>query len=466
MYLNQIVNSLRSTYKTIDIRIVTVKGQNTFVFLKILLSNENDIDQNDTSFFNSVSKDLQFIRKVMDVNNVDVIIINNLQNGTLELEGTTFEISPEEKEFLATNFETSNLYSKWTSDLYAKDNGLDTFPLLLIRAPFSTTSSGLLSSYGISSKMKGFETSKLIHSFLDSSSINNSNSRIVILLPVYCMLKEILSGYNLIIHNYLKNQISLRVLNRNPKSYPLSTIIDVKSNELITCHLPYNLIKEGSEISVYIDSLDLELYKKGILHTDLRAIELPKAIQYDSKEDVKVLIERDESRFFERKLYLSYDPITNQKNQGKEFDVMKTIDSFLNTDGGILIIGVDDNKKPHGLDGDYSILGGDRANFDKFENHVRKLIQDVYFKNSIVGELVERKRYDIDGIDICLIDIHKSPVPIFVFHCKNGQLFYVRQGHRSIRIDTMELSDYLKRHFCIGSVLDIHSRFHNTDDPL
>jgi hypothetical protein len=108
------VNPLRGTYKTIDIRLVTVKGQNIFgiAFLKILFSKENDLDQKDTSFFNSFSKDLQFIRRALDVNDLDVII-KNLQNGRLELEGTTFTISSEEREFLATNFEMSNLYSKW-----------------------------------------------------------------------------------------------------------------------------------------------------------------------------------------------------------------------------------------------------------------------------------------------------------------------------------------------------------------
>jgi predicted HTH transcriptional regulator len=92
---------------------------------------------------------------------------------------------------------------------------------------------------------------------------------------------------------------------------------------------------------------------------------------------------------------------------------MRAIDSFLNTEEGLLIIGVDDNKRPLGLDGDYSAIKGDRNNFDKVQNHLRKLIQNTYFKNSIVQQLIEIKRSQIDGKDVCLIDIHNSTVPIF-----------------------------------------------------
>jgi predicted HTH transcriptional regulator len=306
----------------------------------------------------------------------------------------------------------------------------------------------------------------LVNSFLDSASVDSSNNRLVILLPIYCVLKQILSGFDLIVHNQLVNQISLMVFNGNPKSYRLSEIINNRPSEVITHHIQDDLIREGTEIRIYIDSLELELDKKEVLHISLRTIGLPKPVQYNNKEDVRIIIERDEDKYFERKPYLSYDPIYRSVNKGKEFDVMKTIDSFLNTEGGLLIIGVDDNKKVLGLDGDYSLLTGDRANFDKFQNKLRKLIRDTYFKNYIVEKLIEIKQNKIDEKDICLIEIRQSPVPIFVFHEHNGLLFYIRVGDSSIKLDRMELSDYLKRHFCTGSVFDMPSLdLMNIDNP-
>ncbi|MGC1929024.1 MAG: ATP-binding protein [Candidatus Nitrosopolaris sp.] len=330
---------------------------------------------------------------------------------------------------------------------------------------FSNTCSGILSSYDIPSKVKGFETSKLIHSFLDSSSINSSNSRLVILLPIYCALKQVLSSFNLVVHNKLVNQISLRILDGSPKSYPLSEIINANSSELISYHVQDALLKDGSEISTYIDSLDLELDKKEIVNMPLGTIGLPKAIQYDSEEDIRLIIQRDECKHLERKPYLSYDPKTKCKNTGKEFDVMRAIDSFLNTEGGLLIIGVDDNKKILGLEADYSSLPGERENFDKFQNYLRMLIRNKYFKNSIVEQLIEIKRSEIDGKDICLIDIRKSPFPIFIFREEQGQQFYIRAGDNSTKIDRMELSDYLKRHFCAGSIFDSLNILINNKNP-
>ena len=150
---------------------------------------------------------------------------------------------------------------------------------------FSKTCSGILSSYDIPSKVKDFETSKLIHSFLDSSSINSSNSRPVILLPIYCALKQVLSSFDLVVHNQLVNQISLRILDGSPKFYQLSEIIDANSSELITYHVQDALLN-GSEISTYIDSLDLELDKREIVNVPLETIGLPNVIQYDSEEDI------------------------------------------------------------------------------------------------------------------------------------------------------------------------------------
>jgi len=258
---------------------------------------------------------------------------------------------------------------------------LDIFPLLLIR-PFYSSCNVILSSYGIPAKAKGVETSKLIHSFLDSSSINSSNSRLVILLPIYCAINQVLSGFDLVVHNRL-----LRMEVQNLIDYQKSFTLILMN---FSSHVQDALIKEGSEISTYIESLDLELDKKEIPHVQLETIGLPKAIQYDSDEDIMLIIQRDESKYFERKPYLTCNPINKCINKGKEFDVMRTIDSyyFLNTEGGLLIIGVDDSKTPLGLDGDYSIIKGDRNNFDKFQNHLRKLIEDTYFKNSIVLKVI------------------------------------------------------------------------------
>src|SRR5215469_16602286 len=158
MYLQQIVDSLSHTYKKVDIRLVIVRGQNSseIAFLKILFSKEENLKQKGLSFFNSFSFDLQFIRKILDVSDGHMLI-KNLQSGEFELEGNSYAVSSGEKDFLNENFDPSTTYNKWFSDLYIKEDGLDIFPLLLIR-PFYSTCNGILSSYGIPAKVKGVET--------------------------------------------------------------------------------------------------------------------------------------------------------------------------------------------------------------------------------------------------------------------------------------------------------------------
>jgi predicted HTH transcriptional regulator len=148
-------------------------------------------------------------------------------------------------------------------------------------------------------------------------------------------------------------------------------------------------------------------------------------------------------------LGLSFDSIRNCE-VNKEFDVMIAIDSFLNSEGGILIIGVADDKTIVGLKGDYSILLGDRKNSNGFENKLRNLIQTKFFKTSLVGGLIKVKfhRHELSDCEICVIEVGKSHVPIFSYNEDQRQHFFVRQGNRTNKLEGIELSDYIKRHFC------------------
>lgn len=174
---------------------------------------------------------------------------------------------------------------------------------------------------------------------------------------------------------------------------------------------------------------------------------MPDYVQYDSEENLILLIERLEDQYLEFKPFLSFDYTKNREDKSKEFVIMRAIDSFLNSEGGILIIGIADDKTIIGLMGDYSILPGDRKNFDGFENKVRNLIRTKYFRNFLVGELIRLKSRQRSLKDICLIEIKKSDIPIFVFDEDKKQHFFVRQGNGVNRLEGIELSNYIKRHF-------------------
>jgi predicted HTH transcriptional regulator len=57
------------------------------------------------------------------------------------------------------------------------------------------------------------------------------------------------------------------------------------------------------------------------------------------------------------------------KNKGGEFNVMRSIAAFLNTNDGILFIGVDDKNKNQiiGIEEDFQLLNHDKKDQDGYE---------------------------------------------------------------------------------------------------
>jgi hypothetical protein len=186
MYLIDIINVLINSYKYVDLRLVLVRKSvdySSIAFLKFLFDNQN-IAMKDTNFFNGVFPNLVFIQKILDIGEA-LDLIENLKKGIVELDGNSYEISSEA--YFQQDHKISQLYNKDASDLYVRGFR---FALLLLR-PDGESYGRIIKSEDIPDRMKGFDVIRLIKSFLDTSGINLSNSRIVILIPIHCLLKDI-----------------------------------------------------------------------------------------------------------------------------------------------------------------------------------------------------------------------------------------------------------------------------------
>ncbi len=89
--------------------------------------------------------------------------------------------------------------------------------------------------------------------------------------------------------------------------------------------------------------------------------------------NIRDLIARGESQTVEFKSSLQWDVRQNKKNTALRHQVLKTIAAFLNTDGGILVIGVDDDGRVLGLDADLALVGSSR---DRFEQLLANLLSE------------------------------------------------------------------------------------------
>lgn len=148
---------------------------------------------------------------------------------------------------------------------------------------------------------------------------------------------------------------------------------------------------------------------------------------------------------FKSSLRWSYDE--DKLDTELEKVIFKNVAAFNNKDGGVLLIGVNDDKEVLGLEPDYTSLRGDR---DRFELHLRNLL------NKTFGKVFTTTNLTIDflpagELEVCKIEIKRGEKEIFLETMdKNGvknKKFYVRSGNSSQEMAIDEASEYVKSRF-------------------
>jgi hypothetical protein len=122
-----------------------------------------------------------------------------------------------------------------------------------------------------------------------------------------------------------------------------------------------------------------------------------------------------------------------------ELEVLKTIAAFCNTDGGTLLIGVDDDGNILGIAHDHF------ANNDKFLLHLRNLIT-----GKLVPRVVQYVDFGIVSVkdkSICRVACKPSSQGVWLKADKNTEVFYVRHGPASESLLPREAVQYIQEHF-------------------
>jgi predicted HTH transcriptional regulator len=154
------------------------------------------------------------------------------------------------------------------------------------------------------------------------------------------------------------------------------------------------------------------------------------------------LISKGESNTLEFKSSARWDFKQNKQNKAMEEVVVKTVAALLNTDGGNLLIGVDDERNVLGLAHDYKLFGK-RDTRDAYENFLTTLLLGNFGKDS--SALISITIHELDGKDVCKVEAKKSPKPVFVKD-QNGEHLYIRAGNSTRVLSTREAIDYCKMH--------------------
>lgn len=157
-----------------------------------------------------------------------------------------------------------------------------------------------------------------------------------------------------------------------------------------------------------------------------------------SLDEVKSLIKKGESREIEFKSTLRKNIYTGDSDKKIENSALKTLVGFMNTEGGTLLIGVNDN-------GD--ICGLERDNFmnnDKLNLHLVNLIKTRIGKNYI--SLIEFEVIKIKNKEILKIRCAKSNKPVFLKEDEKEK-FYIRLGPGNTELSGSSLIEYIKKRF-------------------
>ena len=156
------------------------------------------------------------------------------------------------------------------------------------------------------------------------------------------------------------------------------------------------------------------------------------------------LLKLQESKTLEFKSSLRWNLKEDRKDDKHvTHAALKTIAAFLNTEGGDLLIGVDDDRKVLGIDHDR--LDSD----DKFMRHLAQAVRNGLGDRA--GTCIDPKMQSVEGRTVCLVSCQRSPEPVHlrwkgVEKAAEGDL-YVRSGPGTVRLGEEDAGKYVATRF-------------------
>lgn len=170
-------------------------------------------------------------------------------------------------------------------------------------------------------------------------------------------------------------------------------------------------------------------------------------IEQDEVKEVEQLIDRGESYELEFKSTLCTNLRTGNKDKRMEKAVLKTLVAFLNSDGGTLLVGVDDDGNILGVD----VEGFD--NRDKMNLHITSLLSSqigdefipfIKYKQICFG----KKDPEHDKV-VIKFTCKPTNTPVFLKDGKQ-EIYYIRSGPSSVELTGNNLIKYVDNRKKIG----------------
>lgn len=159
----------------------------------------------------------------------------------------------------------------------------------------------------------------------------------------------------------------------------------------------------------------------------------------NTKANIQGLLNKYEHESLEFKSTFRWDTRQNMVNRALEKSVMKTIAGFLNSQGGHLVMGVDDNKTIVGLASDYNSLS--RKDADGFESHFTHIFNNML--GAEFRQFVKLSWSQVESKECCIVSVSPSHKPAYLKGDNNGEEFYIRTGNGTTALKLSEANAYI-----------------------
>ena len=137
--------------------------------------------------------------------------------------------------------------------------------------------------------------------------------------------------------------------------------------------------------------------------------------------------------------------ILKATDKDRQADILKAVSALLNSKGGDLLIGVDDEGGGVGIQQDYKFFGeAGKQNRDGYELWLGDLLIHNFGKTC--RGCIEITFAEHEEVDVCRISIDPSPEPAYVT-VSGAKTFFRRLGNASHKLDMAEFAQYHSERF-------------------
>jgi len=212
-------------------------------------------------------------------------------------------------------------------------------------------------------------------------------------------------------------------------------INDIRSNDEIA-DLAHAFNRMARDLHSNVEQLALERSQREELEEENRELveKMGRSFNLDNEEALRDLIAKGESETLEFKSTLRWNLHTSKPGKEIENASLKTLAGFLNSDGGVLLVGINDDGEPLGLDQ------------DKFPNEDRMLLHFGNLIREHIGlEFAGFISLGISGLagkPVLVAQCEPSQEPVF-FRRDKDEVFYVRVGPSSQALPPSKVLAYV-----------------------